>query len=187
MRDEEAYLVIVCASALDGRALHVCRPVAQQRYRHHSSRRETCRWRRIGPRREARANAYVDYFKNFTLDSKPIHFDYLFAAKDSHESKRPKLTIKPLSKALGLDVNTDFKEQDYASLADELRSGPYSNKNILVCWHHGKIPELLASLGADPQKLLPPKGKWPEGCSAGSFAWSTTKMEISTSQCRMRT
>ena len=99
----------------------------------------------LAPAGEARANAYVDYFKNFTLDSKPIHFDYLFAAKDSHESKRPKLTIQPLSKALGLDVNTDFKEQDYASLADELRSGPYSNKNILVCWHHGKIPELLAA------------------------------------------
>ena len=121
----------------------------------------------LAPAGEARANAYVDYFKNFTLDSKPIHFDYLFAAKDSHESKRPKLTIKPLSKVLGLDVNTDFKEQDYASLADELRSGPYSNKNILVCWHHGKIPELLASLGADPQKLLPPKGKWPEDV----FGW----------------
>jgi len=105
--------------------------------------------------------------RNFTLDSKLIHFDYLFAAKDSHKSKRPKLTIKPLSKALGLDINTDFKEQDYASLADELRSGPYSNKNILVCWHHGKIPELLASLGADPQKLLPPKGKWPEDV----FGW----------------
>jgi hypothetical protein len=36
-----------------------------------------------------------------------------------------------------------------------------------VCWHHGKIPELLASLGADPQKLLPPKGKWPEDV----FGW----------------
>jgi Ketopantoate reductase PanE/ApbA len=55
-----------------------------------------------------------------------------------------------------------LKSRIIASLADELRSGPYSNKNILVCWHHGKIPELLASLGADPQKLLPPKGKWPE-------------------------
>ena len=108
----------------------------------------------------------MDYFKNFTLDSKPIHFDYLFAAKDSHESKRPKLTIKPLSKALGLGINTDFKEQDYASLADELRSGPYSNKNILVCWHHGKIPKLLAAFGADPQKLLP-NGKWPEDV----FGW----------------
>jgi hypothetical protein len=121
----------------------------------------------LAPAGEARASAYVDYFKNFALDSKPIHFDYLFAAKDSQESKRPRLTIKPLSKALGLDINTDFKDKEYASLADELRSGHYSNKNLLVCWHHGNIPELLASLGADPQKLLPPKGKWPEDV----FGW----------------
>jgi hypothetical protein len=115
---------------------------------------------------DARANAYVDYFKHFTVNSNVIHFDYLFAAKDSHESKRPKLTIKPLSKALGLAINTDFKDDEYAKLADELHSGRYSNKNILVCWHHGKIPKLLAALGADPLHLLP-NGKWPEDV----FGW----------------
>ena len=108
----------------------------------------------------------MDYFKHFTVNSNTIHFDYLFAAKDSHESKRPKLTIKPLSKALGLDINTDFKDDEYAKLADELHSGRYNDKNILVCWHHGKIPELLTALGADPQKLLP-NGKWPEDV----FGW----------------
>jgi hypothetical protein len=120
----------------------------------------------LSPAGQARANAYVKYFKHFTVDSKKIHFDYLFAAKDSHESKRPKLTIKPLSKALGLDINTDFKDAEYAKLADELHAGHYSNKNILVCWHHGKIPELLAAMGADPQKVLP-NGKWPEDV----FGW----------------
>ena len=30
----------------------------------------------LAPAGDARANAYVDYFKNFTLGSKPIHFDY---------------------------------------------------------------------------------------------------------------
>ena len=115
----------------------------------------------LAPAGEARANAYVDYFKHFTVNSNAIHFDYLFAAKDSHESKRPKLTIKPLSEALNLDINTHFKDDEYAQLADELRSGRYSNKNILVCWRHGKIPRLLAALGADPQKLLP-NAKWPE-------------------------
>lgn len=120
----------------------------------------------LAPAGEARANAYVDYFKHFTVNSTALHCDYLFAAKDSHESRRPKLTIKPLSKALGLAINTDFKDDEYARLADELRSGRYSNKNILVCWHHGKIPQLLAALGADPQKLLP-NGKWPEDV----FGW----------------
>ena len=120
----------------------------------------------LSPAGEARANAYVDYFTHFTVNSNAIHFDYLFAAKDSHESKRPRLTIKPLSKALGLGINTDFKDEAYARLADELHSRRYSNKNILVCWHHGKIPKLLAALGADPLHLLP-NGKWPEDV----FGW----------------
>jgi hypothetical protein len=120
----------------------------------------------LAPAGDARANAYVDYFKNFTVDSKSIHFDYLFAAKDSHESKRPKLTIKPLSRALGLNIDTDFRDDEYAKLADELHAGRYSNKSILVCWHHGKISQLLAALGADAQKLLP-NGKWPEN----AFGW----------------
>lgn len=115
----------------------------------------------LAPAGDARANAYVNYFEHFNMDSNVIHFDYLFAAKDSHESKRPKLTIKPLSKALGLNIDTDFKDDEYAELADELHAARYSNKNILVCWHHGQIPSLLAALGADPHRLLP-NGKWPE-------------------------
>ena len=120
----------------------------------------------LAPAGDARANAYVDYFKHFTVNSNAVHFDYLFAAKDSRESKRPRLTIKPLSKALGLVINTEFKNDDYAELAQELHAGRYRNKNILVCWHHGKIPELLAALGADPHKLLP-DGRWPEDV----FGW----------------
>jgi hypothetical protein len=120
----------------------------------------------LAPAGEARAKAYVDYFEHFTVHSNEIRFDCLFATKDSHESKRPRLTIKPLSKALGLDINTDFKDDAYAELADELQSGRYNNKNILVCWHHGKIPKLLTALGADPEKLLP-DGKWPEDV----FGW----------------
>jgi hypothetical protein len=120
----------------------------------------------LAPAGDARANAYVDYFKHFTVNSNAVHFDYLFAAKDSRESKRPRLTIKPLSKALGLVINTEFKDDKYTELAEELHAGRYRNKNILVCWHHGKIPELLAALGADPHKLLP-NGKWPEDV----FGW----------------
>lgn len=81
----------------------------------------------LSPAGEARAKAYVDYFKQFTVDSNVIHFDYLFAAKDSHESKRPKLTIKPLSKTLKLDINTNFKDDEYAQLAEELQGGRYGN------------------------------------------------------------
>ena len=96
----------------------------------------------LAPAGDARANAYVDYFKHFTVNSNTIHFDYLFAAKDSHESKRPKLTIKPLSKALGLDINTDFKDAEYAKLGDELSRRTLQQQEypgVLASWEDSEI------------------------------------------------
>jgi hypothetical protein len=124
----------------------------------------------LAPAGEARARAYVDYFQHFTVHKKPIHFDYLFAAKDSHESKRPKLTIKPLSKALGLDLNTSFKDGEYANLAEELQSERYNNKNVLVCWHHGKIPKLLPLWGRILRNCFL-RENGPKMSTGGSFAW----------------
>jgi hypothetical protein len=112
-----------------------------------------------------RAVAYVQYFKNFQLDSKPLHLDSLFATTDSKGSHRPRLTLTPLSKALGLPLNTCFKEKDCEELASELQSVPHG-KQILICWHHGAIPDLLRALGADPEKLLP-DGEWPPSV----FGW----------------
>ena len=110
---------------------------------------------------EKRAAFYVGYFENFQVNSQPLKLDYLFAARDSKGSERPVLTVQPLSEALRLPINGDFKNRDYPQLADRLRSGTYDNKSILICWHHGEIPELLRALGANPDQLLP-KGKWPK-------------------------
>jgi hypothetical protein len=46
-----------------------------------------------------------------------------------------------------------------------LKAKPHG-KAILICWHHGNIPKMLAEFGADPVKLLP-DGKWP----ADNFSW----------------
>jgi hypothetical protein len=108
---------------------------------------------------EARAKAYVNYFKNFTIDGQPLKLDYLFAAADSRNSSRPRLTIGPTANALGLTVDTQFKNHQFLDLADEILSRPHG-RNILICWHHGEIPNLLRALGADPERLLP-NGKWP--------------------------
>ena len=109
---------------------------------------------------QARANAYAGYFKNFTMDGQPLKLDCLFAAADSKASDRPRLTLEPTSKLLGLPINTPFEDLKFKELADEIRSKPLG-KNILICWHHGEIPQLVHALGADPARLFP-KGKWPD-------------------------
>lgn len=119
----------------------------------------------LSPAGQKRALAYVDYFRDFTVDSKPLRLNYLFAAADSKESHRPYLSIEPLSKALGLNIDTRFKDRQFLELARELQSRPHG-QNILICWHHGKIPQLISALGGDPAKLIPAP-KWPEDV----FGW----------------
>ncbi len=114
---------------------------------------------------EARAKAYVNYFKTFTLDGQPLKLDHLFAAADSKESRRPRLTLEPTSQALGLPIDVQFKNKSYQELADELQSQPHGHA-ILIAWHHEKIPALLRALGADSAQVIP-NDKWPSAV----FGW----------------
>ena len=79
---------------------------------------------------------------------------------------RPSLTITPLSLALGLPIDTSYADRRFQQLADSLRSHS-DGKTILICWHHGKIPDLLKALGADPNTLLQ-NGTWP----SKEFSWT---------------
>jgi hypothetical protein len=112
-----------------------------------------------------RAEAYVKYFSEFQVEGKPMKLESLFAAADSKNSHRPRLTLEPLSRELHIPLDTHFKDKLPELLGDELKSRPHG-KGILICWHHGKIPELLTALGADPAGLLP-GGKWPDA----EFGW----------------
>jgi hypothetical protein len=109
---------------------------------------------------EKRAKAYVDYFKNYTVDSAPFKPDYLFSTADSKESCRTRLTIEPFSKAVGLPINSDFQYTDVKGLAGAVQAKP-PGKQFLICWHHGEIPQLLSALGANSGNLIP-GNKWPE-------------------------
>ena len=111
---------------------------------------------------QARAQAYAIYFQNYHLNSRPIKFDYLFAAADSSASHRPRLTIQPLAKAMKLDINDKYKETDNRKIADRiLHKSKYNDSNILICWHHEEILALAKALGVDSSKL-PPESHWPE-------------------------
>lgn len=113
----------------------------------------------LSPAGVARANTYANYFKNYQVDGVPIKLTALFAAADSKESHRPYLTIEPLSRATGLPINSKYKDKDFEALVNDLKS-TYHGKDILICWHHGEIPNLLRALGADADQLVP-GGKWP--------------------------
>jgi hypothetical protein len=80
----------------------------------------------------------------------------LFATHESAHSDRPLQTIKPVATALKLPVNHVFRNEEYADLAQELLSGQYAGKVVLIVWHHGEIPQLAAALGATP-----PYDPWP--------------------------
>ncbi len=114
----------------------------------------------LTPSGEKRALAYVNYFAGVKVDKAPLKLDHLFAAADSKNSERPRLTLEPLSGALKLPLDLRFEADDVAALAEELKLRDHG-KGMVICWHHGTIPALLAALGADPARLLP-DGEWPK-------------------------
>ena len=113
----------------------------------------------LAPRGHERAEAYKNYFLNFTVDSKRLEPAVIFAAKDSKKSHRPRLTVEPFAKAAKLKIDTRFGNSQSADLAADLRANQ-RGKVILICWRHPYIPALLNALGANPKTFLP-NGKWP--------------------------
>ncbi len=112
-----------------------------------------------------RAKAYERYFRTFSVNSKPLHIDKIFAAADSSESQRPRLTVAPLAKAMSLQTDTSFGNNQIPQFAEEIRSRQ-KNKTVLICWRHHELPGLIRALGANPESLLP-GGKWPDD----TFDW----------------
>jgi hypothetical protein len=113
----------------------------------------------ISPLGQQRAEAYKNYFLNFTVDSKRREPEAIFAAKDSKKSHRPRLTMEPFAKAANLKIDTRFGNDQSNELAADLRANQ-QGKVILICWRHPYIPALLGALGANPGTFLP-NGKWP--------------------------
>jgi phospholipase C len=75
------------------------------------------------------------------------HPDFLFAAAPSKHSNRPVETLTPLARALTMPIDTDIADDGYSVLAADLLDDPrYAGKLIIVCWHHGNIPDLGLAL-----------------------------------------
>ena len=114
---------------------------------------------------QARAEAYPRFFRKFKMDSEARGLDAIFAAADSEVSHRPRLTVEPLARAAKLRIDTRFDKKQADELVDAVRAMG-TGKRVLVCWHHGQIPELLEAFRVKPESVLP-DGEWPDGC----FDW----------------
>ncbi len=119
----------------------------------------------LSPLGKERAQAYKHYFRDFTVGSQRLCPNVVFAAKDSKDSNRPRLTVEPFAKAEKLRVDAHFSSGHTDELAAALRKND-EGKRILISWHHTDIPSLLRALGAEPDSLLP-RGKWPDSV----FGW----------------
>ena len=83
--------------------------------------------------------------------------DFIFAADRSKRSIRSIETAEPLAAAVGLDVQHDIEDDDFEELVREIFSNPaYRGKTIVIFWHHQKLPEIAALLGAPPGSFPDP-------------------------------
>jgi phosphohistidine phosphatase SixA len=92
----------------------------------------------------ARAEKLVDYVPNEL--GVP---DFLCASAPSKHSVRPIETVTPLSNKIGASIDSTIADQDFSVLAQEvLTDSKYDGKLVLICWHHGNLPEFAFALGA---------------------------------------
>jgi hypothetical protein len=117
--------------------------------------------------------------------------DFLFAAAPSKYSNRPVETLRPLAAKCGLTLNKDVADQDYEVLASELLGKPdYDGKLVIICWHHGHIPDLAMALGAPQAEIMAAPGMiglhwdpaifdrfWSITFADGGISFATSKQE----------
>ncbi len=108
----------------------------------------------LAPEGITRATKLADYI--------PATFgtpQFLFATAISKHSMRPIETLTPLSKKIGVAIDSTYADQDYGALANQLLSDPRyaaAGMLIVVCWHHGNIPSMARALRAGPGSFPDP-------------------------------
>lgn len=106
----------------------------------------------LSPRGFERADALASYVPQ--TFGRP---DFLFATQRGKHSNRPVETVTPLAQTIGAEINDKHADDGYQKVADDIRGhSKYAGKLVLICWHHGKIPELTTALGG-----IVPQDPWP--------------------------
>jgi hypothetical protein len=107
----------------------------------------------LTPKGRQRAAALVPYFLETpeVLEYKLPAAIYAQKSTEDHKSLRPVNTIKPLAKALNMQL-IEYPRKDAATMAKDILANPeYEGKMVLICWSHTAIPEMAKAFGVkDP-------------------------------------
>jgi hypothetical protein len=105
------------------------------------------------------AGEFVGLYRQIPLKGKAARFpvpNFLFATQKSKQSNRPIETVTPLATGLNLPINDGYADNGAAitemtnAILNDLT---FAGKIVLICWHHGRIPDVAKALGV----LRPPK------------------------------
>lgn len=109
-----------------------------------------------------------------TFPTTPAPFttpDFLLATKESKHSNRPVETVTPLARVLGnLSIHHKHADKDYQEVVNDLfREAKYAGKIVLICWHHGKLPDLAHAIAAKAKNADKLKNEIPERWDGSMF------------------
>lgn len=70
---------------------------------------------------------------------------------------RPTETIIPTVKALKVSLNTRYTRNQFPQMVHEILTSPeFDGKNVLICWEHFMIPNIVHAFGVTPMP-----SQWP--------------------------
>ncbi|CAG9989612.1 unnamed protein product [Clonostachys byssicola] len=101
-------------------------------------------------RKRAQCLRRVFGFKSLCNIGYVIAQDY----KKSGKRKRPYDTVAPVASDLGLEVDTSC-DRDDSECVKKLIQNYKGDKNILLCWQHGQMNNILEALGAEDVENYP--------------------------------
>jgi hypothetical protein len=107
-----------------------------------------------------KAENFFGTYRPIPLKGKTARFltpNFIFATQRSKNSNRPIETVTPLATALNLPINEGYADNDAdikGMTGAILNEFAFAGKIVLICWHHGTIPDVAKALG------IPRPPKW---------------------------
>jgi hypothetical protein len=126
-----------------------------------------------------RADYIAQYIpKNFGLP------DWIYATAGTKASIRPILTVMPLMVHTTAMIDLTHMDDEAEQLGHNLvHEGHHAGQNVVVCWHHGKIPALMKGLGLQAGEY---PEQWPDNDFGSIYVVTFEKHKTAVSKFQMQ-